>query len=409
MSMQNGKQRAISHGLVGGAKFIHQLPRADRALVLASLLQEGPAKRECEIKYALYAFKDAVGKDDPFRAFKIFEKHGLGASGRAEQIRALISAKIGALKIEGKSERADSFAIVFFKDEDAVSRFSERIAESLTLAKERMDKGDPPSAYVYLTGIIEAESKLGLSIHTHESALMLATNYLGSKNFKKAEENIVSALESGILYADERSALITEIGNFMAVVSEGHLREVADIARKNPAVLSLCEEAVSARISESFKGSDNIDKLERDFGLAYAFQMHEEVTKFGKWISALLLGKADAQPEKFYRDYLRAARIAGKAGAHETMDECISKFFALCEELGKDSPSVYAEGSEAAQEFSFWDQANSLGEKAFFGFLSNGEYGKAQEFAARMAFGSSTVWEMEVLLHRLEHVMKRLV
>lgn len=407
--MTKEKHRAISHGLVGGTKFIHELPRADRALVLASLMQEAPAKRGCEIKYALYAFKDAVQKDDPFRAYKIFEKHELGATERAEKIHALISAKIEKLNAEGKIERADSFAIIFLKDKDAVSRFSARVAENLNLAKERVQMGDYPYAYVCLSGIIEAESKLGLSILTHEAALLLATQYLRGKDFKKAEEKIRRALDSGTLSANERSGLVTEIGNFMFAVSEVHLREVAEMARKNQVVLSLCKEAISARISESSKSPFDVDALERDFGLAYAFQMHEEVGKFGKWISLLLLGKADAQPEKFYKDYLHAARIAGMAGAHETKDECIFKFIALCEELGKNDPSIYAEGSEAAQEFSFWGQANSLGEKAFFGFLSNGDYGKAEQLATKMAFGSAPVWEMEVLFHRLEHVMKRLI
>ncbi len=227
---------------------------------------------------------------------------------------------------------------------------------------------------------------MGVCFSTREAAVGLATIHLRMNEFKKATEIVGRYLLDGgkELSTSETQKLSEEVKRLIGRVSDSYLREIAGIAIESPALLGVCEGAIAARTSEY--PFDNVDALEKKSSLLRIFGMQEKAKELSMLAVNILVGQADADPWKFYKEYLRAARIAAIAEEHEKMDECVFKFLAVCEERGEKEKNlfIYVEGVDAALEFSIVNTAEKLGEKAFYAFLSYGGYAEALELAVKM-------------------------
>jgi hypothetical protein len=159
-------------------------------------------------------------------------------------------------------------------------------------------------------------------------------------------------------------------------------------------------------------GIQDLAVAEKTFSLFRAFGLGGPSTDVGNYLMNAYLGKAEAWPARLYDDYLNAARVARKIEDHETMDECVGKFLSLCEENGKNDPSVYAKGFEAAIEFGMGDWAVSLGKSAYMAFVPQGRYAEAHKIASKMACNAhhpSVEASGQELLSAIERLMVRLV
>lgn len=386
MSTNSLRQRSLERR--GGLELINTMPREDRALVLAAVMQEDRTKRSSEIAYAFRAFLSAVEKGDPVRASKIFNRHKLGESEKAVESRAAVSAKISELDSKGDKKLSDSFAILFFNDADATSRFSAWGAKSLEMARQKM-MTDYPLTHVLLKGIIEAERQNGVSIHSQEAYLLLVSNYIRRGDFSGAAESFEKFMaEKEVPNCPERfEGLKKELWDYLKGVSEGYLAHVAQTAERHPSMLSFCEFVISEK-AEDYSG--DLDSIERNFRIAKAFGMYAERKRIANNLIDMSAGMAEAQPEKFYHEYLRAARISAESGGDKTY-EYAEQFVAMCGQLGEKDSSAYAEGLEAAIEFQMQNEAFSIGKKAFRAFVSEGKYDMAADVAERMCTPGSSV------------------
>lgn len=377
MSPNSNKRRQIILKEMGGTKRIHGLQRPDRALALASLMQEAPAKLKSEKAAAFSAFMSAVEKADPVRAKKIAEKHSLDEG----KCRELVSAKVKALRSEEgnpQSCTASNFEILFGLDEGAKERFVAAMAQQLEHAYAKLDS-DYAFAHVLFAGIINSEAELRVDVHTKDAAAGMAISFMQRRRFEDAFEVMQKHLLEGGRIEGEQGRLLKEaVKKMLLACSRNYAPEMASISRKHGG-LPFMQEAILEMAPSAFKEPE---KGESIFSFMSAFGLEKQARELGAHLANFYLGKADAQPGKFFEDYLKAAQYAMLAGLMDEMDEAMDKYLSMCEHLGEGGrPGLLEEGMRTAQAFSRGDITRELGKKAALHYLSKGEYGKAGEVA----------------------------
>lgn len=377
MSPNSNKRRQIILKEMGGTKWIHGLQRPDRALALASLMQEAPAKPKSEMAAAFSAFISAVEKADPVRAKKIAEKHSLDEG----KCRELVFAKVKALRSEEgnpQSCTASNFEILFGLDEGARERFVAAMAQQLEHAYAKL-KEDYAFAHVLFIGIITSEAELRVNVHTKDAAAGLAISFMQRRHFEGAFEVMQKhLLEGGRIEGGQGRPLKEAVKKMLFACSEHYVQEIASLSRRHGA-LPFMQEAILEMAPSAFKEPE---KGESILNSMLAFGLEKQARELGAHLANFYLGKADAQPSKYLENYLKAAQFALHAGLMDEMDEAMDKYLSLCGHLGEGGrPGLFEEGMRAAQAFSRGDMALELGKKAVLHYFSKGEYGKAGEVA----------------------------
>jgi hypothetical protein len=371
---KNLNQRLRSLKEVGGTKTLRVLPRNIRAQAIASIMLEEPANSRAAKAAAMFAFKSAVEKSEPFRAKKIADKFSLPM----KECVMLVSAKAELLRAENESSTdAADFELIFELSPDAKKRFVESKVRELEIGKEKLEH-HYPLADVYFKQIIKDQQERGIDVNIDEAATWLAVSFI-RKRFLEEALNVVGQylIKDGRVHGPQKILLEDELKKILPICSDKYLEKIAMLSKKQ-GTYSLMRNAI---VGMGRMDSSEPEEVEVVFRLSRIFSIKYLMSDCAAYLTKAYLDRAEAQPENSMEDFLLAARTAIFAGLDEKMDEAVIKYLSLCESLGSGKPEFMEKAMHVALEFSRADSVQEFGEKAAPLYLAQGELEKAEQMA----------------------------
>ncbi len=357
--------RQVSLKQVGGTKGLHGLPRKQRALVLASLMEEAPRKGRSAEACILTAFKFAIEEGNVLSARKLFEK--LSPPDSSKSAEKHVSEKISYLRnTEKDGLLADKLATAFRLDGEAMSRFREYTGRMLKTANQKLDSDYTFSAQLFKR-ILTEEADVGVSMNSVPAAIGLTIHYLRNRELRAAIDVIESNLfEDGSIASFAKMDLIPEVQKMMQRTSREALSEFSDFVEKK-GMLPFFQESVLGLTKNLAKKDPG--ELKTIFDLMVLFKLENYTEDIGTHLMSI--------------HYLEIAEIASDLGNKSGLDLALNNYFGLLEESARHNPKIYEKLYFVARRFSYDERFPQFGVNAVLYCIANGELEKAKELAGK--------------------------